>query len=576
MEQLHALVGMLAAESTSGPPDTTVMVFRDRRAYVPFQPIYDGKPQPVAGYFASGPMNYITLLAAAEGDSQSVVHHEYVHLAMNRAVGQMPAWISEGLAEFYSTFDVTDGGKTAQLGGMLQRHLWTLQQTLLPLATLAAVDHGSPYYNERDKSSVFYAQSWALVHYLQLGKERKYAARFAPFLSAIADGVPFARACATVLGVTPELLEEELRNYVFAPVLYRAAIALPDRISRLERTPPSVVPDAEVHALLGDLLHRLDGRPAAREHLEHALAIDANLALALAALARLEADAQQPARARDLALRTPGAPSFVSEYYRAEALEQVAVNPEADAVEIVAALRSAVALHPAFAPALASLASRLAGTIAGRDEALTLVAKAIAVAPAREDYVLQQARLYLLKGETKTARTRLGPLLARGSTPQIKAAARELMGHAARLEAAASENAPAPPMPPEAAAAPSADRASAPATAPDAPTDFMPLLRSSVAGEMQTWGTLAAIECGSDGIVVTVAASGAALKFRAKAFADVDFISYRNDLKGAIACGPQAAMPVLVTYRPAADATTAGVAVAVEYLPAGYRRPPAF
>ena len=216
MEQLHALVGMLAPDAAVGVPDTTVILFRDRRAYVPFQPIYNGKPQPVAGYFAAGPMNYITLLAVAESESQSVVHHEYVHLAMDRAVGQMPAWISEGLAEFYSTFDVTDGGKTAQLGGMLQHHLWTLQQTLLPLTTLAAVDHGSPYYNERDKSSVFYAESWALVHYLQLGKERKYGARFAPFVTAIANGVPFARACTTVLGVAPEALEDELRKYVFA------------------------------------------------------------------------------------------------------------------------------------------------------------------------------------------------------------------------------------------------------------------------------------------------------------------------------------------------------------------------
>jgi hypothetical protein len=572
MEQLHALVGMLAPETTAGVPDTTVIVFRDRRAYLPFQPIYDGAAQPVAGYFAGGPMNYITLLAVAEGESQSVVHHEYVHLAMDRAVGQMPAWIGEGLAEFYSTFDVTDGGRTAQLGGMLQHHLWTLQKTLLPLATLAAVDHGSPYYNERDKSSVFYAESWALVHYLQLGKERKYAAKFAPFLSAIADGVPFARACSTVLGVAAEVLEQELRNYVFSPVLYRAAIPLPDRISRMERITASVVPEAEVHAVLGDLLHRLDGRPAAREHLEHALGLDGGQALALAALARVEAGAGQSARARDLALRTPTSPTHLTEYYRAEALEQVAATPETDAAAIEAALRSAIARHPSFAPALAALARRLAGVVAGRGEALQLIGQAITFAPSREDYVLQQARVYLLTGDTKTARTRLGPLLARGSTPQIKAAARELMGHAARLETAALENAASPELPPASpASGPDAGNASSPA--PDASNEFVPDLRPVGANETRVAGTLGVIECGRDGVVVTITVDGAPLKVRATAFSAVDFVTYRNDLKGSIACGPQPAMPVLVTYQPGKDATTAGVVVAIEYLPAGYKLP---
>ena len=35
-----------------------------------------------------------------------------------------------------------------------------------------AVDRDSPLYNERDKAGVFYAESWALLHYLLLGRER--------------------------------------------------------------------------------------------------------------------------------------------------------------------------------------------------------------------------------------------------------------------------------------------------------------------------------------------------------------------------------------------------------------------
>jgi tetratricopeptide (TPR) repeat protein len=571
MEQLHALVGMMAPDPALRAPETTVIVFRDRRAYAPFTPLYEGKPQEVGGYFISGPMNYITVLAGAEDSARSVVFHEYVHLVMNRTAARMPTWVGEGLAEFYSTFDVTDGGRTAHVGGMLQDHLWRLQKQLLPLATLVAVDHDSPYYNERDKSSVFYAQSWALVHYLQLGADRKYAPRFGAFLEALAGGTPFAAACATQLGVTPEALEKELAAYVFSPVLYRGMIRLPERIEDLERQRPSVVPEAEVHALLGDLLRRLDGRPAAREHLDFALSLDGTQALALGSLAQVEAEASADERVRELAARAAGQPTYLTEYYRADALEQVAPDMDTDAVAIEAALRKSVELNPAFAPALTALARRLGSRVAGRDEALALVTRAIPLAPTRDDYVLIEARIHLQKGDTKTARQRLGPLMARGSTPEVKAAARELMGYVAKAEAAvASGQADTAPIP---EAPRSTDAARPPAPGPP-PPEFTLDLRPVADGETRVAGIIALIECGSDGLVVTVTQASGSLRLRAKTMAAVQFVSYRDDLRGAVSCGPQGTMPVLATYRAEPDATSAGVLVALEYVPAGYTPPP--
>ena len=42
------------------------------------------------------------------------------------------------------------------------------QNKLLPIETLLNVEHGSPYYNEANRASVFYAESWALIHYLMM------------------------------------------------------------------------------------------------------------------------------------------------------------------------------------------------------------------------------------------------------------------------------------------------------------------------------------------------------------------------------------------------------------------------
>jgi tetratricopeptide (TPR) repeat protein len=75
-------------------------------------------------------------------------------------------WFNEGLAEYYSTFTPAANGKTAMLGRPIARHVLLLRERFLPIADLIAVDHGSPLYNEGERASIFYAESWALLHYL--------------------------------------------------------------------------------------------------------------------------------------------------------------------------------------------------------------------------------------------------------------------------------------------------------------------------------------------------------------------------------------------------------------------------
>ncbi len=589
MERLHELLTMLAAGSTPAGqvPDTTVLVFGTRNAYRPFVPTYNGVPTEVGGYFQPGPMNYITLLMSQEDDEQSVVYHEYVHLVMNRSLGQVDPWIGEGLAEFYSTFDVSDGGKTARLGRMLQRHLWTVQQNPLPLDTLVRVTHDSPLYNERSKSTAFYAQSWTLIHYLQLGNKRKYAPKFAAFLDAVIAGTPFATACETVLGVAPAVLEQELRNYAFAPVLYRVDVALPARLSTIERLEPAPVPEAEVHAVLGDLITHLDERPEGRAHFEQALKLDARQSLALAGLARLEADAGRLEPAKAYATAAAGPPTFLSEFYRARALEQITDEAESLAPAIEAALRQAVALNPDFAPAYERLAQHLAGAEATRDEARRLIARAITLAPVRDDYRLALARLHLLDRDLTAARNVLGPLAARGSSAGVKTAAREYLAYSARIAAALAESAarelePPPDVPalPDTATEPDPDR---PAPAPARPgdpdpirvSDFdpagTPVLRKLGAGESQAFGTWVAIECSATGAVLIAAVAGGELRVTATGVDAVVFTSFRTDTPRTIGCGPQVSVPVVVTYRPGGATGSAGEAVAVEFLPDGFR-----
>src|SRR6266542_4048006 len=180
----------------------TVVVFKNDSEYRPFKPLHQGKPADVSGHFqSSGDVAYIALAAGrGGGNPYAVIFHEYVHAltsggALRATPGvalptplptPLPTWISEGLAEYFSSFEVTGGGKNGRLGAAIASHARLLgARQLIPLETLLAVDQTSPFYVETDKKSLFYAESWALTHYLLRPGGRRL--QFRQFIRALAQ-----------------------------------------------------------------------------------------------------------------------------------------------------------------------------------------------------------------------------------------------------------------------------------------------------------------------------------------------------------------------------------------------------
>jgi len=158
LEQFRAAIARLFGKANlDSHAPTTVIIFKSHESYRPFKT----KPNS-AGFFQWNPhINYITLTTEVRGDQNpyNVVFHEYTHLLLNSINANMPLWFDEGLAEYYSTLDIT-GDLQVVLGKPIPTHVSRLRQNqLLPLKTLFQVDRQSPYYNESDNQSVFYAQS---------------------------------------------------------------------------------------------------------------------------------------------------------------------------------------------------------------------------------------------------------------------------------------------------------------------------------------------------------------------------------------------------------------------------------
>src|SRR5262249_5651505 len=128
-------------------------------------PLSNGRPASIAGY-ANGREdgNVIVMLRASDDATRHTVFHEYTHLIVGSALRSIPIWANEGLAEYYATFELSADGRQAVVGGPIATHVVLLRQRFLPLAELLATT--ASLYDESDRRSIFYAESWALVHFI--------------------------------------------------------------------------------------------------------------------------------------------------------------------------------------------------------------------------------------------------------------------------------------------------------------------------------------------------------------------------------------------------------------------------
>lgn len=313
------------AKITTAIP-TRVVIFKSDDSFRPFKPRYKGKIRDnVGGYFIPGPnMNYIALATEKELiDPYEVIFHEYEHFVMHNNLLHIPVWLDEGLAEFYSSFETTDNDQKVLVGNPLAQHILYLRShPLLPFKTLLAVDHKSPYYNESSKAGAFYAESWALVHYLMNGNQQKRQPQLIKFIDLVNSGASPEESFNKAFQTDFDTMENELRAYVNRftfPVLngtFHRQLAFDKEMQS------KVLSEAEVQYYSGDLLLNLRQIPEATAMLEKSLALDSRYAPSLISLGILRLAEQRPEEAGKLfesAVESePG--NYLAHYYYATTL----------------------------------------------------------------------------------------------------------------------------------------------------------------------------------------------------------------------------------------------------------------
>lgn len=421
LQFFHSAFGRLVSRNVvDGSVPTTVIVFRDDASFIPFKPLYQGRPLNLAGFFQPGEdVNYIAMsLDARERDPYSVAFHEYVHLHLRDNVPQAPVWLNEGLAEFYGHLQFSSG--EALLGVPLPYLHLLRSQELLPLTTLLAIDHKSPHYNEQDKTGIFYGESWALVHYLMLGAPGRQD-QFRRFLQQVSRGEDVAKSLEHSFGMTLDTIENELRAYINGgelPTLRLASGADPQAYGSFTATQRQALSEAEVNYYLGDLLLHIGRQDDAERYFKQAVALDPNLTSAYAALGRLSLRQKRYDEAKKYLERATRSPQNYLVHYnyawllgREELLGGARTSPSA---ETAAAVREQLArvmkLSPDFAPAyyLFGLVDIMRDE--RLDEALEMAKKAHRLEPAKASYTLLLAEAYARRSDPASARELAEPL----------------------------------------------------------------------------------------------------------------------------------------------------------------------
>ncbi|HEV8479239.1 MAG TPA: hypothetical protein VGR66_00465, partial [Candidatus Eisenbacteria bacterium] len=148
---------------------------------------------------------------AGEQQGRWTANHEFVHTVAAELFQNVPTCLNEGFAEFYSTSSV--GPRGIRYGDPIPWHLETLGTgDLFTLDQLFGKGARDLAYAGGRSSTLFYAESWILVHYLM--HEDGGAPRLRRLAEAVAGGTPAREAMAKIYpGESWEGLPARLRTY---------------------------------------------------------------------------------------------------------------------------------------------------------------------------------------------------------------------------------------------------------------------------------------------------------------------------------------------------------------------------
>ena len=209
----------------------------------------------IEGWFTTALFQRLIVMQATQGlGGQETIKHELVHYLTAKVIPGQPPWLAEGLATYFQTLEVNAENSQVTVGRPPADLLRVVQGT-----SLMSVPEMMAAKQVPSERSLFYASTWATVHFLM----NHHLDEFRAYEAALRDKVAPAEAWTKAFGaLTPAALEAEIRAYLDGGQY--ALLIFPFVPAPGKAVPQRMLSDAEVHATRALLLLSGGQYPAAR------------------------------------------------------------------------------------------------------------------------------------------------------------------------------------------------------------------------------------------------------------------------------------------------------------------------
>jgi tetratricopeptide (TPR) repeat protein len=262
------------AERPHVPPLTVVLFARTRdfSRYKPMRPD-SREPAAIGGLFShQGNWSVIGLANLyTQENTRELIFHEAVHWFTSADPVIHPLWLSEGLAEVFSTFRQEKG--RVHWGAAISRHVELLRadDRMLPFERFLYLTPDDPLFNQTERTGIFYAQSWVFVHYLLFGAHDGSRNALTHYFHALSSGRHPDEAFRQAFEQDYTTMARTLNSYI-RNGYYETRIRPESPNARI--TGPTVAaPAPVVEVALARLALAADRLETARRHAERAVTL---------------------------------------------------------------------------------------------------------------------------------------------------------------------------------------------------------------------------------------------------------------------------------------------------------------
>jgi hypothetical protein len=230
-DQMRSIFGQLLSRSKlrmSEPIE--IIALRGDKDYNQLAPQMSGRAINSAGFWLSGEDRVFIVLNLSRPDPWRAVEHQFAHYMLYYNYPATPPWFDEGFAEYFASLNLT--ARNAEFGSdpelvpsnqsdilghpvqtanskslteILQNPVWLAWPDLLTMRTRAANGQEGTHH------TLFYAQSWILVHYL-LNKDKM--SELGKYFGLVEiQRMPPEQAIQQAFGMSVVQLDQEVKTY---------------------------------------------------------------------------------------------------------------------------------------------------------------------------------------------------------------------------------------------------------------------------------------------------------------------------------------------------------------------------